>query len=201
MTIHDPYPWPSLCSDLNADILRYVQETAVYQVAEPGKAHPIPWKKKLSALISPSMLCVVLYRLSHWFYVKRLTVIACIIAYFNFLINKASIHPACQIGSGLYIPHTASIVIQAHAGSHLTVYSAGTIVAKPLLFLFSAKLKNCPQLGDRVIVGSRANVVGCISIGDCATISFNADVSSDVSANTTVLRKKLVNYTLVDLQA
>jgi len=185
-----------MCRDVHADIIRYLNAATVYQHQDFFGRNRISWKKKLSALTTASILCTGLYRLSHWFYCKNWKMTANLIAHGNRLLNKASIHPACRIGGGLYIPHTASIVVQACAGKNLTLYSAATVVATPLIYLFSTELENVPMLGDGVTVGSRANIVGAVSVGTNTTVSFNTNVAKNIPADTTVFSRRITNYTI-----
>jgi serine O-acetyltransferase len=87
------------------------------------------------------------------------------------------------IGPGLYIPHTAAIVINGDCqlGAHVYLGHEVTLGAT-----HRGKNKGCPRLGSRVFVGPGAKVFGDIAIGDDAAIGANAVVIDAVPAQAVV---------------
>ena len=94
------------------------------------------------------------------------------------------IHPAARIGDSLFIDHGAGVVIgeTAEIGSNVTLYQGVTLGGTGF-----ARGKRHPTIGDDVVVGSGAKLLGPIEVGDCAKIGANSVVIHDVPANSTVV--------------
>jgi serine O-acetyltransferase len=94
------------------------------------------------------------------------------------------IHPAAQIGRGPFIDHGAGVVIgeTAEIGDNVTLYQGVTLGGTGF-----ARGKRHPTVGDNVVVGSGAKLLGPISVGSCAKIGANSVVIHDVPANSTVV--------------
>ena len=94
------------------------------------------------------------------------------------------IHPAAKIGEGLFIDHGMGVVIgeTAKIGDNVTIYhgvTLGGVSAKPGI--------RHPQIGDEVIIGSGAALLGAIEVGAGARIGSNAVVVKNVPANATMV--------------
>jgi len=94
------------------------------------------------------------------------------------------IHPAAEIGDSLFIDHGAGVVIgeTAKIGRNVTLYQGVTLGGTGF-----ARGKRHPTVGDDVVVGSGAKLLGPIEVGDCAKIGANSVVVHDVPANSTVV--------------
>jgi serine O-acetyltransferase len=94
------------------------------------------------------------------------------------------IHPAAIIGRALFIDHGAGVVIgeTAEVGDEVTLYQGVTLGGTGF-----ARGKRHPTVGDEVVIGSGAKVLGPVTIGDCAKIGANSVVIHDVPANSTVV--------------
>lgn len=143
--------------------------------------------QNLSRLIlkafSPRFAPVVLFRLSHFFYKRQLSPIAKLFSLINFALFGIEIGMRCEIGGGLYLPHTVGTVISAkRIGKRATIFQNVTLGAKEVDFAFSSDKR--PVLGDDVMVGTGAKVLGGISIGNKVKIGANAVVVKDVPDNT-----------------
>ncbi len=94
------------------------------------------------------------------------------------------IHPAAVIGRALFIDHGAGVVIgeTAELGDEVTLYQGVTLGGTGF-----ARGKRHPTVGDEVVIGSGAKVLGPVTIGDCAKIGANSVVIHDVPANSTVV--------------
>jgi len=100
------------------------------------------------------------------------------------LLTGIEIHPAARIGRRFFIDHGMGVVIgeTAEIGDDVTVYHGVTLGGTSL-----AKGKRHPTLGDRVVVGTGAAVLGDIHIGDDCRIGANAVVVKSVPANSVVV--------------
>lgn len=137
------------------------------------------------ASFSPRFLPVLLFRLSHWFYQKRLSPFAKVLSLVNFVLFGLEIAVRCEISPGLYFPHTQGTVIGAlRIGANATIYHNVTFGAREIDVAYSGAAR--PVVGDDVIVGAGAKVLGGITIGDGARIGANAVVIDDVPAGATV---------------
>ena len=122
--------------------------------------------RKIGILLTPGMLCTLLYRISHGLWGHGLRRFAGLASWLNFVVHKATIHPASRIGPGLYIPHTVGVIFFGHAGGRLTLY-ANAIVAPCDMHGSRAVLNECcPLLGDGVTVGAFAMALGAITVGN-----------------------------------
>jgi serine O-acetyltransferase len=94
------------------------------------------------------------------------------------------IHPAAQIGRGLFIDHGAGVVIgeTAEVGDDVTMYQGVTLGGTGF-----ARGKRHPTVGDEVMIGSGAKLLGPIEVGARSKIGANSVVIHDVPENTTVV--------------
>jgi serine O-acetyltransferase len=138
---------------------------------------------------SPRFAPVFLCRLGHWFYIHRLSVFAKMITLANFLLFGLEVAPKCPIGKGLYFPHTHGLVIGAESiGENAILYHNVTLGARDLDIAYLDGRR--PVLGNDVLVGTGAVVIGGISIGDGVRIGANAVVFSSIPAGALVRAPK-----------
>ena len=88
------YSWSQLKSDVGEDIAIYLDYADEYN---PGSRS---LSRKLSALLMPSVFACLIYRISHWYYCRKLLFIAMFFSRLNMLITGVSITPASEIGGG-----------------------------------------------------------------------------------------------------
>lgn len=94
------------------------------------------------------------------------------------------IHPAAEIGRAPFIDHGAGVVIgeTAEIGRNVTIYQGVTLGGTGF-----ARGKRHPSVGDDVVIGSGAKLLGPIEVGDRAKIGANSVVVHDVPSNSTVV--------------
>ena len=116
---------------------------------------------------------VVMHRLAHWFYKKNHKVIARVISQFSRCITGIEIHPGAKIGKGLLIDHGSGVVIgeTAEIGDYCLIYQGCTLGGTG-----KEHGKRHPTLGNNVMVGSGAKILGPFKVGDGAKIAANAVV-------------------------
>lgn len=164
----------SFCGLLRADLLRE------HVLTHGEKVHfPTGWKLWLR-IFSPRFGPVLLCRISHELYRRRLKPIAKIFSLLNFFAFGIEISVRCSIGPGLFLPHTQGTVIGAWSiGANATIFQGVTLGSKELDFKYSKTSR--PILGRNVLVGAGAKVLGGIKIEDDVTIGANSVVLSDVA--------------------
>lgn len=123
----------------------------------------------------PRIQAVLVFRLSHWCYTHRLTLLAYYFQAWTLSHAGAEIHPAAQIGPGLCLVHSSGIVIgnKARIGAHFICFQGVTVGD-------SGKGDGMPIIGERVLASAGVKILGGVTIGDYATIGANAVVLADV---------------------
>jgi serine O-acetyltransferase len=127
------------------------------------------------------------YRLAHLIYAKlRLRIIARLVANLGRWFTGVEIHPAATIGRRFFIDHGMATVIGATAiiGDDVMIYHSVTLGG-----VTNKNVKRHPTLGNGVIVGAGAIILGDITIGDGAKIGAGAVVTKDVKPGATVVGK------------
>ncbi len=127
---------------------------------------------------------VILHRVAHWFYQKKLYLIARLISQFSRFLTGIEIHPGAKIGKGLLIDHGSGVVIgeTAEIGDNCLIYQGVTLGGTG-----KEHGKRHPTLGNNVMVGSGARVLGPFKVGDNAKIAANAVVLEEVPENSTAV--------------
>ena len=133
------------------------------------------------ACVNPRVLPVVLIRLAAFFHGKRLGVLAKLCSMLNVVIFGIEVSSRVEIDGGLFLPHTVGTVIGAASiGRNCTIMQGVTLGALESDLAFKPATR--PVIGNDVVIGSGAKVLGGITVGDHAKIGANAVVLSDVPA-------------------
>lgn len=127
---------------------------------------------------------VIMYRAAHWFYERKLFTIARCISQFARFLTGIEIHPGAKIGKGFFIDHGSGVVIgeTTEIGDNCLVYQGVTLGGTG-----KEKGKRHPTLGNNVMVGSGARVLGPFKVGDNVKIAANAVVLEEVPPNCTAV--------------
>ena len=135
-------------------------------------------------LLYNGLHAIIAYWISHWLYRHHLKFIARLISQLAKWTTGVEIHPAATIGRRLVIDHGTGTVIGATAeiGDDCLIYQCVTLGGTGVV-----QGKRHPTLGNNVMAGSGAKVLGPIRIGDNARIAANAVVLRDVPENSTVV--------------
>lgn len=142
-------------------------------------------RSALEILLTYSGLhAVLMYRAAHWFYTKRLYTVARCISQLGRLLTGIEIHPGAKIGKGFFIDHGSGVVIgeTTEIGDNCLVYQGVTLGGTG-----KEKGKRHPTLGNNVMVGAGARVLGPFKVGDNAKIAANAVVLEEVPPNCTAV--------------
>lgn len=135
-------------------------------------------------LLYAGLHAVIWYRISHFFYRHKLFFVARLFSQLGRFFTGVEIHPGAQIGKGLLIDHGSGVVIGETTiiGDDCTLYQGVTLGGTG-----KDKGKRHPTLGNNVMVGSGAKILGPFSVGDNARIAANAVVLDEVPANSTAV--------------
>lgn len=132
----------------------------------------------------PGVHALAVHRLSHRLWNWKLKWLARALSQIARLLTGIEIHPAAKIGRGLFIDHGMGVVIgeTAEIGNDCTLYHGVTLGGTTW-----RREKRHPSLGDNVVVGAGAKILGPITVGDNARIGSNSVVTKNVPANATVV--------------
>jgi serine O-acetyltransferase len=125
-----------------------------------------------------------MYRFTHWLWRHGFRLVARLLSQLTRNVTGIEIHPAARIGPGFFIDHGMGVVIgeTAEVGADVTIYHGVTLGGTSL-----SHGKRHPTLGDRVVVGAGAKLLGAIEIGDDSRIGANSVVVKSVPANSVVV--------------
>nr|VFK22680.1 MAG: serine O-acetyltransferase [Candidatus Kentron sp. LFY] len=132
----------------------------------------------------PGIHALGLHRISHGLWRRNLKWLAKVIAAFSRWLTGIEIHPNVIIGQRFFIDHGMGVVIgeTAEIGDDCTLYQGVTLGGTSW-----SKGKRHPTLGNGVVVGAGAKVLGPITVGEDARVGSNAVVVKDVPPGTTVI--------------
>jgi serine O-acetyltransferase len=124
------------------------------------------------------------HRINHWLWRRGARLVARVFAEINRILTGVEIHPGAVLGPGLFIDHATGVVIgeTAEVGEDVTIYHGVTLGGSG-----RDTGKRHPTIGDRVILGAGAKVLGAIKIGDDSRIGANAVVVKEVPSSSVVV--------------
>lgn len=135
-------------------------------------------------LLYPGLHALIYYRIAHALYQMRLFLLARLISQAARFFTGIEIHPGAKIGKRFFIDHGLGVVIGETAliGDDVLLYQGTTLGGTGII-----GGKRHPTVGNNVVVGSGAKVLGNITIGDNSYIGSNAVVVKDVPPNSTIV--------------
>lgn len=127
---------------------------------------------------------LVFYRIGHFLYKRKCYFLARVVSQLSRFLTGIEIHPGAKIGRRLFIDHGTGIVIgeTARIGNDCTIYHGATLGGTG-----KDKYKRHPDLGNNVMVGCGAKILGPIKIGDNVKIGANAIILKNVEKNRTIV--------------
>ncbi|MBP7690890.1 MAG: serine O-acetyltransferase [Anaerolineales bacterium] len=136
------------------------------------------------ALLYPGVHAVWGYRLAHWLWQRGFKLLGRWVSQAARALTGIEIHPGATLGPGFFIDHGMGVVIgeTAEVGAEVTLYHGVTLGGTSL-----SKGKRHPTLGDRVVVGAGAKILGAITIGADSRVGANAVVVKSVPPNSVVV--------------
>lgn len=142
-------------------------------------------KSRLEIILLYSGLhAIIHYRIANWFLRRHVPILPRLISQFTRHFTGIEIHPGATIGKGLFIDHGMGVVIGETSilGDNVLLYQGVTLGGTG-----REKGKRHPTIGNNVVVGAGAKILGNITIGDSSYVGANAVVIKDVPPNSTVV--------------
>ena len=149
-------------------------------------------KSVLSIILTyPGVKAVFFHKFAHLFHVAGFDLIARIISQTIRFFTGIEIHPGAKIGKNLFIDHGMGVVIgeTSEIGDNVTIYHAVTLGgSSPSIDSERQRHeKRHPTIGNDVVIGSGAQIIGPVNVGNGARIAANAVVVKDVPENATMV--------------
>jgi len=166
--------------------LRRLLRADLARLSPPQKKGELPlikWRNVFNPRFTP----VLMIRLSRYFYlIPWLRPLSLLFTWFSFFLFGIECTAKCDVGPGLMLPHTSGTVIGAsRIGANVTIFQGVTLGAINADMDFDLTLR--PILGDGVLVGAGAKILGGITIGNNVRVGANAVVLDSFSQNAVVV--------------
>jgi serine O-acetyltransferase len=145
-------------------------------------------KSKLSILLTyPGIKALFFHKIANFFCIAKFNLLAKMISQLSRFFTGIEIHPKAKIGKNFFIDHGMGVVIgeTSEIGDNVTIYHAVTLggISPSINSDEQRYVKRHPTLKNNVVVGSGAQVLGPVVVGENAKVGANAVVTKDVSAN------------------
>ena len=149
-------------------------------------------KSKLSLILTyPGVKAIFFYKIANFFSIAKFDLIARIISQLARFLTGIEIHPKAKIGKNLFIDHGMGVVIgeTSEIGDNVTIYHAVTLggISPSVDSERQRHEKRHPTIGDGVVIGSGAQILGPVKVGNNSRVAANAVVVNDVKENATVI--------------
>jgi serine O-acetyltransferase len=150
------------------------------------KARDPAARSRWEILIYPGVWALGLHRVAHWLYGGQLYFLARLVNHFARAITAIDIHPGAKIGERFFIDHGFTVIGEtAEIGDDVTIYQNVTLGGtNPTTGIGG---KRHPTLCSGVVIGSGAQVLGPIVVGEGAKVGANSVVTKDVAPQSTVV--------------
>ena len=180
-----------ICSPFNFASRHYIH-IRMNDFLESIKSRDPAAKSVLSIVLTyPGVKAVFFHKFAHLFHVAGFDLIARIIAQTIRFFTGIEIHPGAKIGKNLFIDHGMGVVIgeTSEIGDNVTIYHAVTLGgSSPSIDSERQRHeKRHPTIGNDVVIGSGAQIIGPVNVGNGARIAANAVVVKDVPENATMV--------------
>jgi serine O-acetyltransferase len=176
-------------NDTTADAMIF--KTIVSDIDSMMARDPAARSRIEVVLAYPGFQALVVYRLAHWLWVREWRLLGRVVSHVGRFLTGIEIHPGARIGRHLFIDHGSGVVIgeTAEIGDDVTLYHDVTLggIAPSVNSAAQVNTKRHPTVRDRAIIGSGAQVLGPITVGEDARVGANAVVVRDVPAGVTVV--------------
>lgn len=142
-------------------------------------------RTRLEVLLAyPGLHAIWLHRLAHGFWKRNLRLLGRLVSQTSRFLTGIEIHPGADIGSGFFIDHGMGVVIgeTAEIGANVTLYHGVTLGGVSL-----ERGKRHPTIGDGVVIGAGAKVLGPVTVGDHTRIGANSVVVKDTPSESVVV--------------
>jgi serine O-acetyltransferase len=132
----------------------------------------------------PGLHAIWLHRLGHWCWQRGLLFVGRAVSHLSRFLTGIEIHPAARIGPGLFIDHGMGVVIgeTTEIGENVTIYQGVTLGGTSL-----ERKKRHPTIGNHVVIGAGAKILGPFTVGDNSKIGSGTVVVKEVPPNSVVV--------------
>ena len=150
------------------------------------KARDPAARSRWEILIYPGVWALAFHRIAHWLYGGELYFLARLVNHFSRMLTAIDIHPGAKIGARFFIDHGFTVIGEtAEIGDDVTIYQNVTLGGtNPSTGVGG---KRHPTLNSGVVIGSGAQVLGPVVVGENAKVGANSVVTKDVAAQSTVV--------------
>lgn len=135
-------------------------------------------------LLYSGLHALIIYRIANFLFKLRIPILPRLFSQISRFLTGIEIHPASRIGRGLFIDHGMGVIIgeTAKVGDNVTLYQGVTLGGTG-----KETGKRHPTVGNNVVIGAGAKILGNITIGDNSYVGANAVVIRDVPPNSTAV--------------
>ena len=150
------------------------------------KARDPAARSRWEILLYPGVWALAFHRVAHWLYGGELYFMARFVNHFARMVTAIDIHPGARIGRGFFIDHGFTVIGEtAEIGDDVTIYQNVTLGGtNPSAGVGG---KRHPTIRSGVVIGSGAQVLGPVEVGEGAKIGANSVVTKDVEAGATMV--------------
>lgn len=149
---------------------------------------PAP-RSRWEILFYPGVLALGLHKIAHWLFEADLYLLARMVNHFSRFLTSIDIHPGARIGKNFFIDHGFTVIGEtAEIGDNVTIYQCVTLGGTNPTNGKGGKRH--PTLKDNVIIGSGAQIIGPIVVGERARVGANAVVTDNVPDGATMIGLK-----------
>jgi serine O-acetyltransferase len=143
-------------------------------------------RSRWDVLFYPGVWALALHRVAHWLWGGQLYFLARLVNHFSRFLTAIDIHPGATIGERFFLDHGFSVIGEsAEIGDDVTIYQHVTLGGtNPTTGVGG---KRHPTLRNGVVIGSGAQILGPIELGDGVKVGANSVVTKDVAPNSTVV--------------
>ena len=135
-------------------------------------------------LCYPGLHAVIFHKFAHFLYKIKIPIIPRFISHVSRWVTGIEIHPGAKFGKRIFIDHGKGVVVgeTAEIGNDVVIYQGVTLGGTSI-----RRVKRHPTLGNNIVVGCGAKILGNITVGDNCQIGANSVVIKNVPANSTVI--------------
>lgn len=145
---------------------------------------PAPKSRAEALMFSQGLHAVRFHKIAHRLYLKKRYKTARAINYVSRILTGADIHPGARMGKNFFIDHATGVVIgeTAEIGDNVSIYQGVTLGG-----VSTEKKKRHPTIGNNVVIGAGATILGPITVGDNVRVGAGSVVVKSVPPNSTVV--------------
>ncbi|UPY36721.1 hypothetical protein [Sediminicoccus sp. KRV36] len=172
---------------IRTDVARCVTENS-------GSDERVGFLRFWGHLILPAVQALVLFRLSHALHARGWRRSSVLLTRLNAAVYGVLIHPASEIGPGLFIPHTIGVRFCGRAGPLLSMFPQSAVGPETWPELGAELPADVPLLGADVGVGAQASVVGSVRVGDLVLVGVKVNLTRDIADGLTAVPQRNWSY-------